>query len=628
MSAQGPGSDRDAVDQIVFRWQGNQGRRSAGLTAAAWSCPEEDAEELGQELAPFLRVDGAPCPSVVRTRLRDDRAALVQRWPTADPGGRPNTAAHVLVGPTGLLGPRTCLALRDWTWSGQEFAEQAHGGQPRLAMADLEATVVPAWADTLALLPDVRDTLTAATAALLRHPQCRLSLRSDALPGWPEQNRSGVVVAGLLQIFGLWLGRPWTFATHDMTDRHDLLATWVSDWSTDGGRQRARYRVDPRRPEDDRAHELAARLVGRCLAAVERGPGGAGLPELKDGLRDGASLPAEERLRRLARVLDTNRRPESRDPGEGPGDDGGSVYTEPRPPSAAPSPPEPPAPSPASGRLHAVLRNPRPDPAEAEELDGWIRRLTGREALLLLREEDLSYRATTELLCHLHRGRGHRNAEAAAALCTEVLRQRLYLFRAGPDQGGGSRADDGELSRRSVWVFAWAVSPYVREERHAAALDRWLTGLLVSSSALETELLRGLVPPPGGPSPEGLPPDLPPVLWQRLLHGLPPVAPVRAHTPPAPPPPSPPPRPAPPEEAAVEGPAEAPALPVPTRPEDPPPPQPPPAPAPAGPSLLPARGRRYPGKPDQGDDRDLIAIVLFFLLAALVAIGTIWIVRS
>ncbi|MFI2606479.1 hypothetical protein [Kitasatospora sp. NPDC018619] len=637
MNARGTGPGRESVDQIVFRWQGNQGRRGAGLAAAAWSCPREEADDLGRELAPFLRVDGAPCPSVVRTRLRDGRAALVQRWPTADAGGRPSTAAHVLVGPSGLLGPRRCLGLRDWTWSGPEFAEQAHGGQPPVPTAELEAVAAPAWNDTLALLPEVRDALTAATAALLRDQRCCLSLRSDALPGWPERNRAGVVVAGLRLVFGDRLGRPWTFATHDMTDRHDLLVTWVSEWATDDGRNRARCRVDPRRPAEDRAHEQAVRRVDSCLDAVGHGEGRAGPAR---GQRGGARLPAEERPRPSARdhgegagpgaprapEPGSEREPE-REPAEAEEPGGrASVYEEAGTLPAPPAPAEPAAPvrsarPPAAAWLRAALRNPRPDDEEGRAVAAWISGLNDRAVLALLQEEDLSYPATTQLLVHLFDGRSDRGPEARAELCAEALRQRLYLFRDGPEPAG-----DSELARRAGWLFGWAVSPYAREARHAEALDRWLAGLLAhADSVLEAELLRTLVPPPGAPALDGLPPDLAPALWQRLHHGRPAAPAPRPAPAPAPPPP---PLPAPQEPSGAELPPEAPPLPAPARAEEPPPPQPPPAPAPAGPPPL--SGYRRPQSryaDDQGDDRNLIGWVFLFLLVATMAIAVLWISR-
>lgn len=95
--AHGPGGGGagGSVHQVVFRWDGNQGRQGTGMKAVAHSCPAERAEELGRELGPLLWVSGtaAARQSVVRTLSRDGDVMLVQRWPTTDRGGRPARSA-------------------------------------------------------------------------------------------------------------------------------------------------------------------------------------------------------------------------------------------------------------------------------------------------------------------------------------------------------------------------------------------------------------------------------------------------------------------------------------------------------------------------------------------------------
>ncbi len=127
----GPGTGA-AVDQIVFRWEGNQGRQGTGMMAVAHSCAAERAEELGRELGPLLWVSGpgAARPSVVRTLSRDGDVMLVQRWPTTDRAGRPSTVSHVLIGAPGTLKTRQCLGLAYGGWSTQASAEQAAGPCP------------------------------------------------------------------------------------------------------------------------------------------------------------------------------------------------------------------------------------------------------------------------------------------------------------------------------------------------------------------------------------------------------------------------------------------------------------------------------------------------------------------
>ncbi|WP_406205637.1 hypothetical protein OH807_31250 [Kitasatospora sp. NBC_01560] len=591
MSAPGTAVPDSTVDQIVFRWQGNLGRRGSGIAAAAWSCPPERADELARELAPLLRVDGALRPSLVRTVTKRGEAAVIRRWPTADPGGRPNTACHLLLGPQEVLGARLSLALRDWSFGTKRFAEEATDRCPPVSRALLRDSAEQTWADTPARIAGVTDALTVATAALLRRPRHRLSLRSDALPGWPERNPSAAVISGLHEIFGhTWLQQPWTFATYDVTDRHDLLVTWVADWATDSGQQQPRSRVDPRRPEADRAHELAARLVERCLETTDRRA--AGLPELTGELRDAANWPAEERLRRLARTLgiraaDPRPKHTRPDPDPDPTPDPDPFPVPDPTPLPVPVPAPFPVPDPGPFPVPDPVPDPTPDlddqpvyapperlappalppteklrrallrPGSTNDLLPYLLRLAdgiGDRGLLdILREEDLPDPATRRLLLVLHRRSPQRHPEDEHRLCAEVLDQRLYIYRTDRDRPDPTAESTTELARRAAWLFQWAVTPHVRDRRHAPALDALLNALLHEGTTVEPELLRCLVPPPGAKT---APPDLPPELWQRLLHELPPgtltppTDPPRPSAPPDLPPPdrrpAPPPVPSPP----------------------------------------------------------------------------------
>lgn len=131
----GPGGGGAAgpVHQMIFRWDGNQGRQGTGMKAVAHSCPAERAEQLGAELGPLLWVSGAAAQrqSVVRTLSRDGEVMLVQRWPTTDRGGRPSTVSHVLVGDPRALKTRQCLGLSHGGWGNRESAERPPGGCAR-----------------------------------------------------------------------------------------------------------------------------------------------------------------------------------------------------------------------------------------------------------------------------------------------------------------------------------------------------------------------------------------------------------------------------------------------------------------------------------------------------------------
>ncbi|MGW3040177.1 hypothetical protein ACWC9T_09045 [Kitasatospora sp. NPDC001159] len=573
----------DTIHQIVFRWQGNQGRRGAGMAAAAWSCSPERAEELSRELAPLLRVDGAVRPSLVRTLTKRKEVAVIRRWPTADPGGRPNTACHLLLSQQpDLLGPRLSLALNGWTFGTQRFAEQATDRCDPVPRSLLRSSAKQVWDDTPTRIAEVREALTVATAALLRRPGHRLSLRADALPGWPEWNRSAAVISGLYEIFGhTWLPQQWTFATYDVTDRHDLMVTWVTDWATDSGQQHPRSRVDPRRPEPGLAHDLAGHLVGLYLDRPQQQE--AGLPELHGkGLRDAAAWTADERLRRLAHVLGVNSgsrrqsgRAEPPRPGRSSGkptehgvrpdesrddfrDDFGVLgpdHPAERPAGPA-SWPDDPSPrhhqdtggdsGPRHGREPAERHTPQPDPAPTVDPEGGVytrpsraelrrelehpgdvaladlHRLTAgaddRFLLEILREEDLLDVATKRLLRLLEGRRAQRTLDEEHLLCTEVLGQCLYLYRTDQARPGHHAAFDDHLVNRAVWLFDWAVAPYTRDPRHREELHALLTALLRNGTEVERELLRRLIPPPGAGGPV---PDLPPELWRHLLYELP-----------------------------------------------------------------------------------------------------------
>ncbi|MGW6912654.1 hypothetical protein ACWGB8_02345 [Kitasatospora sp. NPDC054939] len=682
----------DSVDQIVFRWTGNQGRRGSGIAAAAWSCPQERADDLARELAPLLRVDGAVRPSLVRTLTKRGEAAVIRRWPTTDAGGRPNTACHLLLGDRVLLGPRLTLDLHAWPLGDQRFAEHATGLRRRVEYDRLREAARQARAhtpDLIAEIAEVADALTAATAALLRSPGARLSLRADALPDWPDRNRSTAVIKGLHEIFGrAWLPQPWTFATYDVTDRHDLLVTWVTDWTTDSGRQHPRSRVDPRRPDPDLAHDLAARLVERCLdRPLPKVPG---LPELNGrALHDAATWPADQRLPRLARLLGTTAgsrpqpertqperpkperpkpprpeslrtdrqnerpvhdeerpvRPDERPvhdddrtgyaPGPHPGPD---RHTAPGPapapapterhvPLSAPGPvddPEDPddqgvytapptaPPKPSLQDLHRALHHPGANsevlPLLLDLSDG----IGDGPLLELLREEDLSDAITGRLLLLLHHRRTPRDPAEEYLLCAEVLRQRLYVYRSDRSRPGHRAALDDGIVKRTVWLFGWAVAPYTRDPRHEQGLAALVNALLHHGTAVEGEVLRRLVPPPGSSDPV---PDLPPALWRQLLYDFPgtltdpPAPPPTPPTPPAPAPhpttsaPPPPTTPAPPPPAAPS--------PTPTPAEPDPPPGPP-----SGPFTTPRAGGP-PALPDQQ------ARNIFFVLGIGAALITI-----
>ncbi|MFC4329407.1 hypothetical protein ACFPC0_16700 [Streptomyces andamanensis] len=298
--------DRDAVHQVVFRWDGNHGRQGTGMNAVARSCSPERAAELGRELGPLLWMSGAAArPSVVRTVSSDGHVMLVQRWPTTDPGGRPSTVSHVLVGPPGTLKTRQCLGLAHGGWSTREQAERASGHKSVVDAAELNDLAIARLPDMLGGLPEVRHALTQITAELLRDPTQRVSLLlEERTPiAWPDRAAVPLVYLGLFLLFGSWLGHEWTFATYDTTDTHPLRLTAVPRWETDTGGSGPLARVMGRRPDDPHfGHEAAAQLVKYLLAHPDGPPG---VPHLLDDLPDGRSLDWPLRRAHLRDILDS-----------------------------------------------------------------------------------------------------------------------------------------------------------------------------------------------------------------------------------------------------------------------------------------------------------------------------------
>ncbi|WP_181649527.1 hypothetical protein [Streptomyces sp. WAC00263] len=374
----GGGGTGGSVHQVVFRWDGNQGRQGTGMKAVAHSCPAERAEELGRELGPLLWVSGtaAARQSVVRTLSRDGDVMLVQRWPTTDRGGRPSTISHVLIGDPGTLKIRQCLGLSYGGWGGRESAEQASGRLRVIECAQLDAMARKRLPAMLELLPAVKHALILVAAEWLRDPAQRVSLLAEekGQPGWPEQDTVPVAYLGLFLLFGRWLGQEWTFATHDTVDTHQLRLTCVPHWEPDAGGAGPLARVTGRRVTPRFEHKAAARLVDHLLDRLRAHPDAtAGVPQLVEELAGGAGLEWARRRVLLHEILSTDRRSGTRTDAPAPapraaepgpveeGDEGGEdrERAETPPPPRLPKPY--PYPDPYLDPRPDVYADPRPD---------------------------------------------------------------------------------------------------------------------------------------------------------------------------------------------------------------------------------------------------------------------------
>lgn len=296
----------DALDQVVFRWDGNQGRSRTGMAAVARSCSAGEADALGRELGPLLWVPGpSPRPSSVRIRSRSGATLLVQRWPTTDRGGRPSTACHVLVGDGKTLNAMRCLGLGGTAWSDPATAENVSGRLPLLDGAQLRAAAKHQLTAMAEELPTVREPLAAVVAEWLRDPDRRLSLlaEEDALPGWPQQNTAPLLYLGLLSVFGTWADTEWSYATYDTEDTHPLRLTCVPRWSSQPAGAGAPARVRLRLPAERDVESYAAlEMVDYMLARPGARPG---VPHLAGELTDGARMDRRERREALRRMLHT-----------------------------------------------------------------------------------------------------------------------------------------------------------------------------------------------------------------------------------------------------------------------------------------------------------------------------------
>ncbi|MGA5130985.1 hypothetical protein ACPCTO_14350 [Streptomyces olivoreticuli] len=547
-AGQGSGGTAGSVHQVVFRWDGNQGRQGTGMKAVAHSCSSERAEELGRELGPLLWVSGARAPrqSIVRTLSRSGEVMLVQRWPTTDRGGRPSTVSHVLVGEPQILKTRRSLALAHGGWGRRESAEQATGQQPMVECAELDALAWERLPQMRELLPTVQHALILVTAEWLRDPTQRVSLLTseEELPGWPDQDAVPLVYLGLFMLFGPWLGQEWTFATYDTVDTHPLRLMSVPRWEPDTGGPGPLARVMGRPPAHPLfEHRAAARLVDHLLEHPEDRPG---VPQLVDGLGGGAALDWPRRRALLKDVLDADGlAAPPRLPDRAPTTPSQAPQPDPAPPTPTPTP-APPSVSTAPFAGHPAAETELPARHEGLEdlhvphrrnavqrsrLADRLRTLPDDVLLHELRSGGLPPESVDLLLNELgdsvrvrQRGTAMRHA-----LCAEVLRNGLYLTPNGP---GAEPASRMALAGRAADLFTWAVAPLARDERYLRDLQELLHRMCLDRHPSAGNWLQETILAPRN----GRAPDLPPVLWQQILRDMIGQSPARSaasHAPPA-----------------------------------------------------------------------------------------------
>ena len=300
----------EAVHQIVFRWDAGNRSGNTGFGPVAWSCDPASAQDYFHSVAPLLRGnfsagDGPDTAGLVRLE-RGHTVMLLRRTPRRDPGGRPGTLCHALIGSTGFLDPETCIALDNWSWAkeGPDWGE-VRGELPQIPSSSLEGYAAQGRDQ---LIGDFKDfthqaarPLIAATAELLRDPQSGLMLLDR------QGGRSACrTLMGLYGIFsGIYPDR-WTYATRDTVESEMIRFAFVRRWPGSTAQGIRLTRVDPDESLADRAEELATQLVRHFLARIGQQDLMYQVPEaLADGLNPANSghLTGDQLHRAAERAL-------------------------------------------------------------------------------------------------------------------------------------------------------------------------------------------------------------------------------------------------------------------------------------------------------------------------------------
>ncbi|MEU8887494.1 hypothetical protein [Streptomyces sp. NPDC048442] len=274
------GPPEELVDQIVFRWDAANRSGNTGFGPVAWSCERTQAQELlRSSVAPLLRgnfqaSDGPDASGLVRLKQHGQgNAMLLRRTPHREPGGRPGTLCHALIGPAQVLDPDTCIGLDSWAWADDFFGDadwgEIQGDLPPVPGRALRESALRGYAELVDEVdgtgPDTARSLVAAAAELLRHPK-RVQMLLDR-----EGGRSACrTLMGLYGIFSGIVPDRWTYATRDTAESTLIRFAFVRRWPGSAAPDTQRTRVDPDEGRGDRAEELAHHLVGHYLARVGR----------------------------------------------------------------------------------------------------------------------------------------------------------------------------------------------------------------------------------------------------------------------------------------------------------------------------------------------------------------------
>ncbi|WP_067792214.1 hypothetical protein [Actinomadura formosensis] len=141
------------LHQTLYRW-GRTGRfgdvNEVGLWPVASSLDPASTDELRhwhERVKPWLSAGtgGRPRSSHFYAAFGDD-AVLIRR---VRPGAARTAAAHLLLGPAGVLTPRLALELREWTWAPADLPARAPMVNPNTLRAHRSALGEQARSDAL-----------------------------------------------------------------------------------------------------------------------------------------------------------------------------------------------------------------------------------------------------------------------------------------------------------------------------------------------------------------------------------------------------------------------------------------------------------------------------------------------
>ncbi|MFE6333533.1 hypothetical protein ACFVOK_09990 [Streptomyces sp. NPDC057798] len=264
----------ESLDQLLFRWEGNQNQYVTGIAAAVYSCGDQRAEELRTLLAPLLRVEGAGSrrASLVRYLVPGTgEAVLIHRRPVLDARGRESTVSHALVGSPEVLTAHESISLAasQWEWTGvPDDATGRIGPLPVDVVRQLTDEALPRYVRSV---PLIAHQLEVAVAQLLRTPQHRLTFRRRDICDPDNHSYAPLLIWGLCSMLGPWLGdAAFTFATLDTQEHAGVRLVCVPEWPRSAVGGSAAQRITFSDTVQDQARAVAAELVGLFLTDPAR----------------------------------------------------------------------------------------------------------------------------------------------------------------------------------------------------------------------------------------------------------------------------------------------------------------------------------------------------------------------